>query len=131
MLELQGEVGESHVELTSKRTPSIHTHHDPPLVHLPLQMPHTSSTSLTPWVEVLINLNTLLPLFHQLPNLSQPMNEGHNGFKNDDHGVPQMQKAYELPDGRLGSITYVRVYGNCRLRRIWFVCRQAFQCALS
>jgi len=27
----------------------------------------------------------------------------------------------EVPSGRFGSISYVRVYANCRVRRIWFV----------
>jgi hypothetical protein len=39
--------------------------------------------------------------------------------------VKRRRTMAELPNSQFGSITYVRVYANCRLRRIWFVsCRE-------
>lgn len=55
-------------------------------------------------------MTTLLPLFQSLPRSPQEAGS-------------KKKKETEMPNGQFGSISYVRVYASCRVRRIWFVSR--------
>jgi len=43
------------------------------------------------------------------------------GTKKRKRNKKKGKRESELPFGGFGSVSYVRVYANCRLRRIWFV----------
>ncbi|KAK4704065.1 hypothetical protein P7C70_g2150, partial [Phenoliferia sp. Uapishka_3] len=66
---------------------------NPPLLHLPLSFPAPSPSTLTPWTTLTLHLPALLSAFSRLDN------------------------------GRIfakfSSLDFVKVYANCRLRRIW------------
>lgn len=96
-----------------KNDPSIHSHRSPPLVHLPLSLSSSESFSeLTSWRHIELNLSSIIPLFQSLARKHE---------ENEDHGSRKKRKTeVELPNGGFGSVSYVRVYANCRIRRIWF-----------
>lgn len=97
--------------------PSLHAHRDPPLIHLPLVLPEKTATTMTPWLEFNINLITLMPLFQSLSQ-RRPATD-----RNKQHSARQQKrrKIADLPSGQFAHVSYVRVYANCRVRRIWLV----------
>ncbi|OCF44640.1 hypothetical protein I317_01527 [Kwoniella heveanensis CBS 569] len=119
-----------------KKNPTVHPHRAPPLIHLPLQLPSAGPSQLTQWVHIPINLAALIPLFQHLPRPQRHAsasesddgdddndnnsNEegGHKGEEGKDRR--KRRKVAELPQGGFGTVSYVRVYANCRIRRIWF-----------
>jgi hypothetical protein len=82
----------------------------PPLLHLPLSFPRASSTPLTTWCTVSLNLPPLLPHF-----TSAELNRD-----SDDDGDTPRVGALLAPRGRYAHASYIGVYASCRLRRIWF-----------
>ena len=98
-----------------QKTPSSHIDRQIPLIHLPLALPTKSVSTLTPWLHISFDLNTLIPLFQALPRAT----EQHGA----DHKPAKRRKVHsaDVPAGHLGYVSYVRVYANCRVRRIWFV----------
>jgi hypothetical protein len=72
---------------------------------------------LTPWLDIKLNLASLIPLFKTLPQ-QNPL---------DSNKRPKLDTV--LPSGPFGQVTYVRIYANCRLRRIWFVSGPYLACA--
>ncbi|KAG8763594.1 hypothetical protein FRC12_008486 [Ceratobasidium sp. 428] len=69
-------------------------HLNPALLHVPLDI--TPPNSSTPWRTLFINLPTILPYFSTASG-----QEYHPAF------------------GRYAGVTYLKVYANCRLRRVW------------
>jgi hypothetical protein len=57
----------------------------------------------------------MLPLFQTLPRPQQP------GPEHEQDRPTKKRRMAELPAGQLNSVSYVRVYANCRIRRVWFV----------
>lgn len=93
-------------------TPTLHystTH--PPVFHLPLRLPTSDATSLTPWISLTIHLPTLTrhftsPSLHQsLPTASTP-----------NHQRLPLPKSY-------ASTSYIRLYASCRVKRVWMCAR--------
>lgn len=72
------------------------------MLHIPLKFP--TDAPLTPWLELQLNIPSLIPLFHTLP--LPPGNPPHR----------------PLPR-QYASTTYIRIYANCRLKRIWMAAR--------
>ncbi|WVR07669.1 hypothetical protein IAU60_004711 [Kwoniella sp. DSM 27419] len=101
---------------TFKTNPTVHPHRQIPLIHLPLQLPASSSSRLTEWVDVTVNLSQLLPLFQVLPR-SREQAADNTG---SEAPARKRRKVAELPGGGFQSVSYVRVYANCRVKRIWF-----------
>ncbi|WVW86183.1 hypothetical protein I302_108224 [Kwoniella bestiolae CBS 10118] len=98
-----------------KRNPTVHPCRSPPLIHLPLQLPSTTSSTLTQWVHIPLHLAPLIQLFHSLP---RPQRHASDDEKEEDSR--KRRKVAELPSGSFASLSYIRVYANCRVRRIWF-----------
>ncbi len=132
-----------------QKNPTIHPYRYPPLVHLPLNIPQRTKTTLNPWLELNLNLPSLIVLFQTLPRPRKEIDDNgpeledgydedkEGGDDNDDDDLEQKdvktrrkdtrrkrRKIVELPSGGFGSLTYIRVYANCRVRRIWFVSDQ-------
>ncbi|KAK4684214.1 hypothetical protein P7C73_g5981, partial [Tremellales sp. Uapishka_1] len=98
-----------------KHRPTIHPSRTPPLIHLPLNLPDATSSTLTPWLTTSMDLASLLPLFQTLLKVRLEEEE-----EDEEEGRRRKRrKAAELPSGQFGHVTYVRIYANCRLRRIW------------
>ncbi|WVO12528.1 hypothetical protein L204_100128 [Cryptococcus depauperatus] len=95
-----------------KNKPAIYPHRLPPLICLPLTLP-SSDSQLTPWLEIPINLASLLPLFQSLCRITDEEQE-------QDESRKRRRAQVELPSGEFESVSYVRIYANCRVRRIWF-----------
>ncbi|KAF8155584.1 hypothetical protein B0H34DRAFT_789731 [Crassisporium funariophilum] len=96
----------------------------PPLLLLPLSFPSPSSHPLTPWNTINLHLPALLPYFSS-PILHSPNDHGEGDQTHDEirrqipnHASPPNTAA--IPSGTYSHVSYVRVYANCRLRRIWF-----------
>ena len=107
----------SNVHSSWQKSPVLHAHRSPPLIHLPLSLPSSGPSVLTSWLHISINLSAFLPLFHSLlpPNFQ-------TNIKEVGTSKPRKRrKIAELPTGRFASVTFVRIYANCRVRRIWFV----------
>ncbi|GFZ48736.1 hypothetical protein JCM24511_06485 [Saitozyma sp. JCM 24511] len=98
-----------------KKSPTVHPHRSPPLIHLPLTLPAATPSTLTPWLHISLNLVPLIALFHSLPRPQL------GDTSPDSPERPQKRRRLvELPSGQLKSVSYVRLYANCRVRRIWF-----------
>ncbi|KAI0350843.1 hypothetical protein OH77DRAFT_993128 [Trametes cingulata] len=85
-----------------------------PLLLLPLSFPPPSSRPLTSWCTIAINLPSLLPHFSSASlarNDDESRTAGSSSF--GTHAV-------RVPSGTYSHVSYVKVYANCRLRRIWF-----------
>ncbi|WRT70214.1 uncharacterized protein IL334_007209 [Kwoniella shivajii] len=98
-----------------KKNPTVHPYRSPPMIHLPLQLPLQTSSTLTPWMTIPIHLAPLIQLFHSLPRPQR-----HASDDEEDEASRKRRKVAELPNGSFGSVSYVRIYANCRIRRIWF-----------
>jgi hypothetical protein len=73
-----------------------------PLLHIPLSFPPPSSSSLTTWCTIDVNVAVLLAMFSSAQDADT---DGHPGNA--------------LPSATFSSLSYVKVYANCRLRRVW------------
>ncbi|PPQ96134.1 hypothetical protein CVT26_004769 [Gymnopilus dilepis] len=96
----------------------------PLLLLLPLSFPANSSNPLTPWSTISVHFPSLLPYFSS-PTFRPPPVEARaaNGDDADPHiltGRPQAPSLALTPSGKFSHVSYVRVYANCRLRRLWF-----------
>lgn len=84
-----------------------------PCLHIPLHLPDSASTSsLTPWREVSINIPQLLPLFQNTTLLADDEDGQRSAF--GSHLSARLPALSERV-----VINYVRVYSNCRLKKIW------------
>ncbi|OSX60844.1 hypothetical protein POSPLADRAFT_1147024 [Postia placenta MAD-698-R-SB12] len=85
---------------------------NPPLLHLPLLLPSSSSRLLTSWCTINLNLPALLPHFLSASLLRPDGDEDADSLDSDDED--------DVPAGTYSYVSYVKVYATCRLRRIWF-----------
>ncbi|ORX40563.1 hypothetical protein BD324DRAFT_611289 [Kockovaella imperatae] len=97
-------------------TPTLHPDRHTPLIHLPIAIPPKTASQLTPWLDIALNLNTLISLFGIL---KPPSKATEDSTPAERPSKRLKEDSSHLPDGSLGSITYIRVYANCRLRKIW------------
>ena len=81
----------------------------PPLLHMPLSLPSLNSTTLTPWNSISIHIPSLVP--HFASSKPEPV-DGADG--------PVSSVQVGLFPTTFAFVTYVQIYANCRLRRIWF-----------
>ncbi|EIW55300.1 uncharacterized protein TRAVEDRAFT_153672 [Trametes versicolor FP-101664 SS1] len=86
----------------------------PPLLLLPLSFPPPSSRPLTSWCTVAINLPSLLPHFSSAALTHEDQEGRASSSSLAGH------RATQVPSGVYSHVSYVKVYANCRLRRIWF-----------
>nr|XP_018260858.1 uncharacterized protein I303_06575 [Kwoniella dejecticola CBS 10117]OBR83016.1 hypothetical protein I303_06575 [Kwoniella dejecticola CBS 10117] len=97
-----------------KHNPTAHPYHNPPLIHLPLQLPSITQSTLTSWLHIPINLSSLLPLFSKLPRpQADPHDDdNHENGNGDADGVisnrkrrriSTTSKVSELPGGNFAS----------------------------
>ncbi|OBZ67530.1 Cilia- and flagella-associated protein 20 [Grifola frondosa] len=80
----------------------------PPLLHLPLAFPSSSSHPLTAWCTLALHLPSLLPHFSSAALTEADSEEGTN------------VGSAPVPSGSFAHVSFVKVYATCRLRRIWF-----------
>ncbi|KAK7685911.1 hypothetical protein QCA50_010718 [Cerrena zonata] len=85
---------------------------NPPLLHLPLSFPPSSSYTLTSWCTIDLNF----------PSLISQFNSGSLTHNNEaDASTTEVpSNTFRLPNGQYSHVSYVRIYATCRLRRIWF-----------
>ncbi|KAF9558071.1 hypothetical protein CPC08DRAFT_692495 [Agrocybe pediades] len=97
----------------------------PPLLLLPLSFPSHSSSRLTPWSIINVHFPSLLPWFSS-PIIASGDREEDTQESPESRGwssnaLPNTSIIpSSVPTGTYSSVLYVRVYANCRLRRIWF-----------
>jgi hypothetical protein len=80
-----------------------------------------------------------MPLFQSLSSPAEGLSgDGTSDSEDTDQDQPRKRRRVsvaELPTGSLAWISYVRVYANCRVRRLWFVgiqpCMQYDLCSLN
>ncbi|KAH9847432.1 hypothetical protein C2E23DRAFT_498540 [Lenzites betulinus] len=85
------------------------------LLLLPLSFPPPSSRPLTSWCTIAINLPSILPHFSSAALTGDDQGDQYSGSAPHGHRVIQ-----QVPSGSYSHVSYVKVYANCRLRRIWF-----------
>ncbi|KAH7345406.1 hypothetical protein B0J17DRAFT_693111 [Rhizoctonia solani] len=71
----------------------------PPLLHVPLDM--SPPGCMNPWRTIAINLSTVIPHFSTATCAVDGPRVAH------------------IPSGSYASISYLKIYANCRLRRVW------------
>lgn len=94
-------------KLTRQDEAKVDLSHEPPIVHLPLELP-AEDNALTPWLHLNLHLPTLLSSFKTVESHQSPPNKR------------QKRSSQHAPTATFGSTSFVRVYANCRVRRIWF-----------
>ncbi|KAF9233197.1 hypothetical protein BU15DRAFT_54225 [Melanogaster broomeanus] len=87
-----------------------------PLLHLPLAFPPSSSSPLTAWSTVTLNLPKFVPYFASLSH-SQASSEYIGDTSPAESGGASSQ--VPLPGGAYSHLAFVKIYATCRLRRIW------------
>ncbi|RSH81224.1 uncharacterized protein EHS24_008661 [Apiotrichum porosum] len=128
LVDARGRVGV--VRLSSHKTePTLYAEREPPLVHLPLALP-ADTHKVTDWAETGLHLTSLVALFRSLP--AAPPAASDSDDNDDEHGSRKRRRRppprparrpadrSRLPEGGLAYTAYVRIYANCRLRRVWF-----------
>ncbi|KAG9032676.1 hypothetical protein FRB95_001104 [Tulasnella sp. JGI-2019a] len=78
---------------------------DPPLLHMPFQFPEITSATRTLWSTIDMHLPPLL---------------GHLSSASSQLPVLADRQALLVSFASFSHISYVKIYANCRLRRIWF-----------
>lgn len=73
----------------------------PPLLHLPLSFPKLAPETLTAWCTVALYIPSILPHF------------------SSSHLLGDNDISFSYPLNRFSHITSIKVFANCRLRRIW------------
>ncbi|KAH9478700.1 hypothetical protein JR316_0009158 [Psilocybe cubensis] len=98
----------------------------PPLLLLPLSFPPDSTHLLTLWSTIDIHFPSLLPYFSS-PALRSMQDIDQEDTEEDtkshewaSSSRPNTTAPASIPSGTYSHVSYVRVYANCRLRRIWF-----------
>ncbi|KAF8307181.1 hypothetical protein DL93DRAFT_152168 [Clavulina sp. PMI_390] len=81
-----------------------------PLLILPLKLPPKTVSSLTSWCTLSVDLRVLASHFRSSELITRPSDEV-NGSGSYNSTVPAI---------RFSEVVYVKVYANCRLRRLWF-----------
>ncbi|CUA73245.1 hypothetical protein RSOLAG22IIIB_10659 [Rhizoctonia solani] len=72
---------------------------EPPLLHVPLDM--SPPGCMSPWRTIAMNLSTVIPHFSTAAcTVDGP-------------------RAAHVPFGAYASMSYLKIYANCRLRRVW------------
>ncbi|KEP45765.1 putative UPF0468 C16orf80-like protein [Rhizoctonia solani 123E] len=72
---------------------------EPPLLHVPLDM--SPPGCMSAWRTIAIDLSTVIPHFSTAACTIDGLRTAH------------------IPSGSYASISYLKVYANCRLRRVW------------
>ncbi|TFK22133.1 hypothetical protein FA15DRAFT_706658 [Coprinopsis marcescibilis] len=80
-----------------------------PILHLPLSF-HAGESRTTPWSTINLHLPTYLGHF-AAPEVQPERSEG-----SDSSGIPG---GHLIPKAKYSHVCYVRIYANCRLRRVW------------
>jgi len=84
-----------------------------PLLHLPLVFPLSSSSPLTAWSTIALNLAKFVPQFASLALTQSSSDFDHSAERGGtSHQVP-------LPSGTYSHLAFIKIYATCRLRRIW------------
>ncbi|KAI0915994.1 hypothetical protein AcV5_003454 [Taiwanofungus camphoratus] len=94
---------------------------NPPLLHLPLAFPSSSSHPLTSWCSIALNLPSFLPHFSSAA-LARSEDEAfdHQPHEAGRRNSTNAARSTGVPSGTYSHVSYVKVYATCRLRRIWF-----------
>src|SRR5882757_2713435 len=101
----------------------------PPRLLLPLSFPSHSAYPLTPWNTINVHLPSFLPYFSlSILHSSDDNDNDHDDcerdptqeFKSRSSNPTRSTSLTVIPGGTYSHVSYVRVYANCRLRRIWF-----------
>lgn len=87
-----------------------------PLLHLPLAFPPSSSSPLTAWSTIALNLAKFIPQFTSLAHI-QLASEFADAHHPAERGGTSNQ--VPLPSGTYSHLAFVKIYATCRLRRIW------------
>lgn len=82
-------------------------------------MPKQNESTLTPWVDISLDLATLLRLSQQLPRPQLDADDQESELSTRS----TRRKFFDLPGGKLRSVSYVRLYANMRVRRVYLVSR--------
>ncbi|GHJ84107.1 hypothetical protein NliqN6_0509 [Naganishia liquefaciens] len=100
-------------------TPTLHySPTRPPILHLPLRLPTPDKTSLTPWLSLVLHLPTLTRHFSSLPPTASSAAAAAAA-----PATPQPQPQPQPLPRSYASVTYIRVYASCRVKRIWMSAR--------
>ena len=75
-----------------------------PLLHLPLSFPSSTSCKLTEWCTIDANISASM--------------KGFLSVQESDADSPSAARS-ALPVSALATLSYLKIYANCRLRRVW------------
>ncbi|KAI9569875.1 hypothetical protein HD554DRAFT_2019519 [Boletus coccyginus] len=103
---------------TFQKSPKLVRNHRgaSPVLHLPLAFPPSSSSPLTAWSTITLNVAKFVPHFasQALTHSASELTDAHHPAERGgtSNQVP-------LPSGTYSHLAFVKIYATCRLRRIW------------
>ncbi|KAG8216930.1 hypothetical protein J3R82DRAFT_7206 [Butyriboletus roseoflavus] len=99
------------------KSPTLVRHHGTsPLLHLPLAFPPSSSSPLTAWSTIALDLPKFVPQFASLAHI-----QSSSDLADDHHAAERggTSDQVPLPSGTYSHLAFIKIYATCRLRRIW------------
>ncbi|KAF8137602.1 hypothetical protein EV363DRAFT_671830 [Boletus edulis] len=116
VVDKQGRQGTVRCSTFQKAPKLVRNHGASPVLHLPLAFPPSSSSPLTAWSTIALNLAKFVPQFALLAH-AQPSSELADAHHPAERGGPSNQ--VPLPSGTYSHLAFIKIYATCRLRRIW------------
>ena len=120
----------------TQKTACLKVEHKPPLLHVPIYFKSVDGTLMSgsSWSTVSLNLQDIIHQFAAVNSAQRSLAE-QSGEADDSERIPTKRHrrplfneraddgatiTQPLPSGAFGKVLYIKVYANCRLRRIWF-----------
>lgn len=102
---------------TPQKSPElVRNHGAPPLLHLPLAFPPSSSSPLTAWSTLALNISKFIPQFASLARIQSSSEVADDHYPAERGGTSNQ---VPLPSGTYSHLAFIKIYATCRLRRIW------------
>ncbi|KAH0826697.1 hypothetical protein J3R83DRAFT_5090 [Lanmaoa asiatica] len=102
---------------TFQKSPKlVRNHGASPLLHLPLAFSPSSSSLLTAWSTIALNLPKFVPQFASLAHIQSSSQFADDHYPAEGGGTSNQ---VPLPSGTYSHLAFIKIYATCRLRRIW------------
>jgi len=106
---------------TFQKEISVKPSHDPPLLLIPLRFPSEDSNPLTAWMTISIDLSSMMRHFQSAASDHLDRSSDSSDVRDSPQRPAHLPaNRSPLPSSHFASTDYIKIYANCRLRRVWF-----------